>query len=215
MEENNDTKSFNNEIKTSGWDAINKLCDEIYPDQKDPKHYTINLPAYLGGKDIVEGISVYDAGDYWHFVTYGLTELYDKESTNKDISGYGMEFTFKLKKDNYEDEEKEIVNICDMLVSLARSTYQKGEIFNDFEYVYTHQTYGIDYSKKSNITGLITVSDTKFHDIDTLNGRVHFVEFVGATDSELKAVFESKITVKELYEKIGSDITDYNRKSVI
>ena len=36
-------------------------------------------------------------------VTYGMSELYEKESENQEISGFGMEFTFKLKKDDYEE----------------------------------------------------------------------------------------------------------------
>jgi hypothetical protein len=45
-----------------------------------------------------DGVSAYDAGDHWHFVTYGLTELYGKENKNSDVSGFGYEFTFKLPK---------------------------------------------------------------------------------------------------------------------
>lgn len=36
-----------------------------------------------------------------------------------DISGYGMEFTLKLKKDKYEDEEAEISRICAILQAIA------------------------------------------------------------------------------------------------
>ena len=126
-----------------------------------------------------------------------------------------MEFTFKLKKDNYENEENEIKCICGILQSIARITFTNGEIFNTYEYLYTGQTEGIDYNSKSNITGFITIPDDKFHEIDTPNGKVYFVLFIGVTDSELKALKDKKVTVKELYDKINSDVTDYNRKSVI
>lgn len=53
-------------------------------------------------------MSIYDDGDCWHFVTYGLSELYEKTSDNKEMSGFDMEFTFRLKKDNYDNEEGEI-----------------------------------------------------------------------------------------------------------
>ncbi|CAH0435449.1 MULTISPECIES: suppressor of fused domain protein [Clostridium] len=46
----------------------------------------------------LDGISIYDAGEYYHFVTYGLSELYEKECEDKEYSGYGFEFTLKLKK---------------------------------------------------------------------------------------------------------------------
>ena len=205
----------NEEINAPGWDAIDELCDKVYPNQKNPKHYGTLISFEFGGKDPLQGISVYDGGDYWHFITYGLSELYEKESEIKEISGYGMEFTFKLKKDNYENEENEIKCICGILQSIARITFTKGELFNVYEYLYTGQTVGIDCNRKSNITGFITVPDDKFQEIDTPNGKVCFVEFIGVTDSELKAILNKKINVKELYNKIGSDVTNYNRKSVI
>ncbi len=205
----------NEDVKAPGWDAINELCDEIYPNQNNPKHYGTLISWDLGGNDPLRGISVYDGGDYWHFVTYGLSELYEKKSDIKEVSGYGMEFTFKLKKDNYENEENEIRCVCGILQSIARTTFTTGELFNVYEYVYTGQTEGIDCNSKSNITGFITVPDSKFHEIDTPNGKVFFVEFVGVTDSELKAIRSKQIKVKELYDKIGSDITNYNRESVV
>ncbi len=204
-----------NEISTQGWDAITEEAERIYLGQKNPKHYGALIKWRLGGPDPLDGISVYDGGDYWHFVTYGLSELYEKESEDKEWSGYGMEFTFKLKKDNYENEEMEIKCICGLLQQIAKITFNNGEIFNPYEYLYTGQTTGIDSKQISNITGFITIPDTKFQTLNTENGRVDFVEFIGVTDAELKALKNKEITVKELYEKIGSDITNYNRQSVI
>lgn len=198
-----------------GWDAITELCDKVYPNQKNPKHYGTLISWQFGGNDPLQEISIYDGGDYWHFITYGLSELYEKESDIKEISGYGMEFTFKLKKDNYENEENEIKCVCGILQSIARITFTKGELFNVYENLYTGQKEGIDCNRKSNITGFITVPDDKFHEINTPNGKVSFVEFVGVTDNELKAIQNKQINVKELFEKLGSDITSYNRDSLI
>ena len=203
------------EVKSFGWDAITELCESVYPTQKNPKHYATLIKWCFGGKDPLDGISIYDGGDYWHFVTFGLSELYEKETDDKEISGYGMEFTFKLKKDNYEDEELEIKGICSILQSIARITFTQGEIFDVYEYVYTGQTQGIDTKAKSNITGFITIPDRQFKTIDTPNGKVDFVEFIGVTNDELVAVKDNKLDVKALYEKLGSDITDYHRESVI
>jgi hypothetical protein len=109
LNKNEDSKEQeNSEFYADGWDAIDEEAKRIYPGQDNPKHYAALIKWRLGGPDPLDGISVYDGGDYWHFVTYGLSELYEKESENKEWSGYGMEFTFKLKKDNYVDEEQEI-----------------------------------------------------------------------------------------------------------
>lgn len=216
LKKKEETRENNNkEINAQGWDAITNECERVYPNQKNPKHYGTLVSYRLGGNDPLDGISVYDGGDYWHFVTYGLSELYDKESDIEEVSGYGMEFTFKLKKDNYENEENEIQCVCGILQSIARITFTKGELFNVYEYLYTGQTTGIDSKQKSNITGFITVPDDKFKEINTPNGKVCFVEFVGVTDNELKAIHNKEIRVKELYEKIVTDVTNYNRQSVI
>ena len=163
----------------------------------------------------MDGISVYDGGDYWHFVTYGLSEIYEKETDNNEVSGYGMEFTFKLKKDNYADEESEIKCICGILQAVARITFTRGEVFRANEFLYTGQTQGIDAYKKSNITGFIMVPDTNFNSINTPNGKLDFVEFIGATDAELRALKDKQLTVQDLYSKLGTDVTSYNRQSVI
>lgn len=203
------------EIHVFGWDAISKECERIYPEQKNPKHYGTLIKWSLGGKDPLDGISIYDGGDYWHFVTYGMTELYEKESENQEISGFGMEFTFKLKKDAYENEEAELTCICGILQTLARITFTQGELFGPYEYVYTGQTQGIDVNMRSNITGFITIPDRELKPLDTPNGRMGFVAFIGATDAELLAVQRKELTVEELYERLGCDVTDYHRASVI
>ena len=80
-------------IEAPGWDAIVATFEKIYPTQKEPLHYAPMLSWRLGGEDPLDGISVYDGGDYFHFVTFGFSELYEKESEDKEWSGYGMEFT--------------------------------------------------------------------------------------------------------------------------
>ena len=213
--EENKKEEKKSELEAPGWDAIDEEAKRIYPDQDNPKHYAALIKWRFGGPDPLDGISIFDGGDYWHFVTYGLSELYEKKSNNKELSGYGMEFTFKLKKDNYADEEDEIKNVCGLLQQIARITFKNGELFKPFEYLYTGQTEGIDAKQVSNITGFITIPDNKFQTLNTKNGRVIFVEFIGVTNNELLALKNKELDVKSLYTKIGTDITDYNRRSVI
>lgn len=199
----------------TGWQCISNECDRVYPGQEDPKHYAPIIKWEFGGNQPLDGISVYDGGDYWHFVTYGFSELYEKETDDKKISGYGMEFTFKLKKDNYADEEAEIKCICGILQYFAKTTFNYGEVFGPYEYLYSGQTEGIDTKKQSNITAFITIPDTQFKKLNTPNGTVEFVELIGVTNDEILAVINKQIDVKGLYKMLGTDVTDYNRESVI
>lgn len=200
------------EVVTDGWKAIDEAFLKVYPGQDDPKHYGTIIPWRLGGPDPLDGISIYDGGDYWHFVTYGLSELYEKESEDPEWSGYGMEFTMRLKKGCYENEENDLRCVCGNFQQIAKITFENNELFLPWEYIYTGQKNGVDFEHKSALTGFITVPDTLVPSIDTPNGHVDFVEFIGATDAELLKIQAKETNVKELYEKIG-DITDYNRKS--
>ncbi len=65
---------------------------------------------------------------------------------------------------------------------------------------------------KSNIRGFITISDNKLNSINTPNGKIDFLEFIGVTNLELLALRNKELDIKSLYKKIGSDITNYNRK---
>ena len=202
------------EIGAEGWLNIEKEFLRVYPGQTKPKHYGTLVKWRLGGNDPLDGISIYDGGDYWHFVTFGLSELYEKESENKEISGYGYEMTLKLKKYKFEDEEAEIKNICGILQSIARITFNNGEIFLPNEFIYTGQQTGMDAKQKSNITGFITISDTSVNTIDTPNGKVDFLELIGMTDAELKTL-SNKASVIDIYGRLGSDLTDYRRESLV
>ena len=200
------------EVCTAGWDAIEQEFLRVYPGQDKPKHYGTIIKWILGGNDPLDGISVYDGGDYWHFVSFGLTEIYDKETDDPQISGYGYELTLKLKKYDFEDEEGELRNICGILQMIARLAFTKGEIFRPYEYLYTGQQAGIDAHQKSNLTGFICVPDSTVQAIDTPNGRVEFLELIGMTDAELKTLSDHA-SVEQLYREYASDLTDYHRLS--
>ena len=73
---------------------------------------------------------------------------------------------------------------------------------------------GMDAKQKSNLTGFITIEDTSANKINTPNGSVFFLELVGMTDAELKTLSTGD-TVKAVYEKLGTDLTDYHRESVV
>lgn len=202
------------EVPAVGWDAITAEFERVYPGQTNPLHYAPPLPMMLGGKDPLQGISVYDGGDYWHFVSYGLSELYDKQTSDPEYSGFGMEYTFKLKKENYENEAAELSNVVGNLQVIARIPFVKRELILPYEYVYSGQTTGIDAYQKSDLVGFISVPDPTVNTLETPNGKVEFVEFIGVTKAEIESL-SGHDSVKEFYEKLGSDVTDYHRGSLV
>jgi len=218
LERKNDAAKANETQETLGWDAITKTFETFYPGQTTPLHFAPEVPWALGGPDPLDGISVYDAKDYYHFVTYGLSELYGKESDNMAYSGYGLEFTLKLAKaglgETPTEVNREIRNVAGILQSLARLVFTQGKIFAPDEYIYTGQERGIDAEGKSNIVGFITRLDNAGV-VETPNGWVKFTELIGVTESELQGIKNDWITVPQLFQALGTELTMYDRISMM
>lgn len=200
-------------LNTSGWDAITQAMQTLYPSQTDPIHYAPMISYRLGGDDPLDGISIYDGGEYYHFVTYGFSELYEKESQHAAYSGLGFELTLKLRKSGIHKREKEYKNICGILQTLARMAFEDGDIFSPDEYIYTGQTTGLDADGTSPITGFLTTQDP-LGTLQTPNGQVQLVQLVGATDAELRALIDGRTTVAALLTQIPDGLTDYHRVSL-
>ncbi|MDR1702135.1 MAG: suppressor of fused domain protein [Sporomusaceae bacterium] len=199
---------------TRGWDAITARFEQLYPGQTNPNHYGTLISYALGGNDPLDGISIYDGGDFWHFVTYGFSELYEKNSENdSEWSGFGFELTFKLKKLSWIDES-EIKNIAGVLQSLARYVFSSQRGFKPYEYIWTKQTEGFDCNGKSKLTGFATAPDEAGL-IETPNGKVEFICVVGLTDKELQKIANKEASTKIILEKIGNTLTDYERNEVV
>lgn len=203
---------------TAGWDAITATFEKYYPGQVAPLHFAPEVPWDLGGPDPLDGISVYDGKDFFHFVTFGLSELYEKESDNMAYSGYGLEFTVKLAKKGLgstrDEVNRELRNMAQILQNLARLIFRDEKKFAPDEYIYTGQTRGIDAEGTSNLVGFILRLDDAGV-VETPNGWVKFTELIGVTEAELQGIKNGWISVPQLYEALGSDVTDYHRISMM
>src|SRR5258708_1224012 len=111
-----------------GWDAIDSTLKPIYGKVK-PFHYAA-VPHYaLGGNDPLDGISVYKSVTghlHWHYVTYGFSELYRKETKDPEYSGYGFELTFRLSCAKAEKQPPSWP--LNLLQNLARYVFQSGRV---------------------------------------------------------------------------------------
>ena len=79
-----------------GWDAIDAALRSVHGDA-EPLHRAL-APGVAFGSPL-QGVSAYAAADHWHLVSYGLTELFAKESDLAEISGFGFELTIRVPRD--------------------------------------------------------------------------------------------------------------------
>lgn len=195
--------------KPLGWDEIDKSLEKLYKNTK-PLHFG-NVSPF--GERKLKGISVYDVrGDnpHWHFITYGLTELYEKESDNKEKSGYGFELTFRLKKDR---NETDIPNwAINFLNNISSYVFRTGTIFNEGHYLNTNGP--ISTSKDTDLKAIVFSKDIKLKDtVKTPNGEMKFIQVTGITIDELEAMIAwNPDKVLKLLE-LPFNMTDLERES--
>ncbi|HOL10826.1 MAG TPA: suppressor of fused domain protein [Bacillota bacterium] len=196
-----------------GWEAIDEVFKKLYPNQ-NPAHYgTIMVNrAIFGGDQYLDGYSIYDSPNgYKHIVTYGMTELYfNDEAFGGEWSGWGYEMTIKLKEKTNED----CMWAIDMLSNLARYTYTKERFFEPMQYIAGNGT-SLHIGFESAITALLIVEDTEAKGIDTVHGRVDFMQLVGITQKELEIIKADRNQVQILVENMKKDnpylVTDMRR----
>ena len=64
------------ELESPGWQAIDDAAAALYGDAP-PRHVGYQPPAAFS--DNLQGCSAYRAQDHWHYISYGLSELYVPE----------------------------------------------------------------------------------------------------------------------------------------
>lgn len=170
----------------------------------------------LGGKDPLDGISVYESQnqeDHYHIVSYGLSELYyNEESAGKEFSKYGFEFTFRLKKKEGDDFNWAM----NLMQNLARYVFETGKWFEEFHFIPTNSPIRLDYD--TNLTAIAFVLDPELGKIQTPHGEVQFLQMVGITTDEYELLKQNPklAETEKLLDQLKINnpllITDLDRK---
>jgi hypothetical protein len=200
---------------SAGWDAIDRALRRVYGDA-EPLHYGTLLTYSLGGPDPLDGISVYKnlaPAPHWHFVSYGLSELYDKESANPDVSGFGLELTFRLACN--AEAKKPPVWPLNFLQNLARYVLDTGNIFGPGHHLDLNGPIALD--QKTAICAAAFALDPRLKSINTPHGRLSFVQVVGLTLDEYAVTgdWDTSRFLKVLAKENPLLVTDLKRRSIL
>ncbi len=203
------------QVDQPGWDAIDDALEKVYGDQ-EPKHYRPLISYILGGNDPLDGISVYTAKEparHWHFVTYGFSELYEKELEDKQTSGFGFELTFRLLKE--EGEKEPPAWASNLLQNLARYVFNSGNVFKNGDYLDANGP--ICQDADTALTALAFIIDPDLPEIETVHGKMEFIQLVGTTAEELEAMqIWNTIGVLHAGSKhMPKYMTDLNRRTIL
>jgi len=213
----NDRKTVDDDDSDAapGWDAIDASLAPLYQDQK-PVHMGTVLNYQFGGPDPLDGMSAYRRElpvPHWHFVTYGFSELYQKESDDPECSGYGFELTFRLLADAGETAPPSWV--FSFLQNLARYVFKSGNVFSPGDWMTANGP--IALGTDTAICAMGFVSDPELPPVQTPHGSLTFVQVVGLTVEEERAAkqWQTSHLLDVLLPHMPLWITDLHRASLL
>jgi suppressor of fused-like protein len=199
-----------------GWLAIDAHLDTKYGGAV-PVHWGTILQWRLGGPDPLDGVSAYDhAGPprHWHYVSYGLSELFEKESADPEVSGWGLELTFRVAHAAASETDPPIWAMS-FLQKLARYIFESRNPLWPGHHI---NAYGpIAAGMETLIRAAVFVEDPELHAIDTPNGSVRFVQVVGVTLDEYDMVrrWNTDSMIELLARGNPLHVTDLDRVSIL
>jgi suppressor of fused-like protein len=207
---------MDDEVQAPGWDAIDAALKPIYGDAEPAGHWGTIVRYSMGGEDPCDGVSAYRRDEpvpHWHYITYGMTELYEKESDDPEYSGWGLEFTYRLARAP-EDGDTPPTWPLTLLNGMARYIIDSGNLLQPGHYIDLNGPPG---PVESDLTSAAFVHDPELPPIQTPNGKVEFLQLVGITDDEQAAMrrWKTSKVLELMADRLPLFVTDLRRKSLM
>lgn len=203
------------EQHTEGFDMIAERMGQLYPGQTG-NYYGVLIPYMLGGRDPLDGVEIWQSArgiPHWHYVTYGFSELYEKQSDDLEESGFGFELTFRLKRETGETAPP--VWPVNLLQNLARYVFSSGNVFADGHHMDCNGPVALECDTQ--LTALGFRVDPELGAMDTPNGRVTFLQAVAITHQEMNGMmcWSGRQFLQLLAQYVPLCITDLSRDSLM
>jgi hypothetical protein len=203
------------EEPSPGWDAIDRALAPLYAGVT-PKHFGTMISHRLGGPDPLEGISAYPRSDplpHWHFVTYGFTELFEKETDDPAVNGFGFELTFRLVREPAEAEPPRWA--LNFLQNLARYVFDTGNRFARGHYLNCNGPIALEASTA--LEAIVLGADPELGEFSCAHGRAEFLQVIGITADEELAIksWNADRVLQLISARIPWGCTDLRRRSIL
>jgi Suppressor of fused protein (SUFU) len=141
----------------------------------------------------LQGCSAYNAGDHWHYVTYGLSTLYEPDADDDpEVSGWGFELTLRLPRATDTGAPTWPFTMLNELAKHVNSNLVLLEAGHRVDL--NAPITGSPHTPDGPPTGLSVLAltvDPRLGSIDTPNGRVTFLQVVGVTAAEKERMLEA------------------------
>ena len=118
--------------------------------------------------------------DHWHLVTHGLTEMQEKETPNREVSGWGAELTLRVK-----GTETQATWGVDLLSALAGYVWSTGRPFDEGHHIDLRGP--MKSGSDTSLRAAALVADPGLSDLQGPFGQVKFLQVVALHADELEA----------------------------
>lgn len=169
-----------------------------------------------GNSSALDAVEVYKCNSnepHWLYITYGFSDLSEKESEDPNLSGYGFELTFRLRT---QKESVPPAWPCDHLNELALEVFQSGNPLKPGAIRRVESS--LKPGSTTGIHGFLIVEDPELATIKTHNGNLTFLLIFGLTHDEAELSNRgSQAQLASIAQKqIGRLlVTDLNRQSLV
>lgn len=185
-------------VHAPGWAAIDRAIGMLYPGQT-PHQFTSKTGYDLDSPHPLPAIGVYEAEGpaHWHYVTYGLTELFEKTSPDAERSGFGFELTFRLPREQETTPPTwplQLLQGVGHYVLSGHGALDSGHVID----LGGPLLPGGDEAPRTKLEGVMCVPDPRLGKQETVHGSVLFLLLFGLTREELEAM-----QGWELHRKVG------------
>ncbi|OLB81121.1 MAG: hypothetical protein AUI14_04465 [Actinobacteria bacterium 13_2_20CM_2_71_6] len=207
--------------EAAGWRAIDDALHRLYGDV-EPVHLATLHKWHLGGPDPLDGISAYPRAEpvpHWHLVSYGMSELYEKNSKVPEASGWGFEFTIRVAAPvdaNADNGQRPPNWALDLMQNLARYVFNSGNWFEPGHYVDAGGPLALERDDSA-LRAIVFALDPELGTIETPHGRVDFLQIIGVTPDEYETVRHSDTfaLLNALTPYLPLWVTDLDRASLL
>lgn len=193
------------------WLYVTYGFTDLYPDDDDAEDNAINDRDDTGNNDHTADS---DSRNNENAIggSDGAEDENDTDSENNQVSGYGFELTFRLKRGSEDTPPVWPVNL---LQNLARYVFSTGNTFDSGHYLNANGPIALETDTQLTCLGFL--ADPELGTIDTVNGSMVFLEAIGITEDELNSLmcWNGKQFLSELTRQIPYGITDLSRTTLM
>lgn len=208
-----------------GWDAIDRFVGHHFGGQT-PHQFSSRTPYDLDSPNPLPAVTVWAtrAPVGWMYVTYGLSELFEKTSDDPAVSGFGFELSLRIPAnapgEQTSGEQAPPTWPLRLLQALGHHALSEGGGFDSGHVL----DLGAPLVPKDSdgpedcvLTGLICLPDPLLGKINTVHGSLLFLRLFGVTKDERESLAELELghLIACIAELSPAAITDPARGSFV